>query len=104
MNLKKTFPVKGKLWTLEYKWRLTDDDGNPVDGLCDPANRIIYIDRLLPKEQKFSTFIHELFHATFHEAHLGEDGGIDGFAEEVVCSSATDTVLTLFNLRWKRGL
>jgi hypothetical protein len=93
--------VKGKLWTVEYKWGLRDG-GEIVDGLCQYGPRKILIRRELKKEDKPAVFLHELIHAILFESHLNEDGGLDGFAEEVVCSSIADVILTLFHLRLKR--
>lgn len=101
MKLKKEFYIKGKLWRIEYKWNLRMGDMR-VDGMCEPSERIIYIDRILSKEEKWATFLHELGHAIVHEAHLNEHGGLDGFAEEVVVESYAQALGELFTFRWKR--
>lgn len=101
MRYPKTFKVKGKTWRLEYKWRLTDDNGVACDGLCVPKDRVIYLDRLIPKENKFKIFLHELNHAVLHESHLGEMGGVDGFTEEVICASLADHYDSMFKLNFK---
>jgi hypothetical protein len=103
MTLPKQFHVKGKLWRLEYKWRLVNDDGVLCDGLCVPATRMIYIDRLVEKDRKPGVFLHELNHAILFESHLGEMGGVDGFQEEVICASISDVYTSLFTLKLRKA-
>lgn len=93
--------IKGHLWKVEYKWRLHDPTIGACNGLCDFPTKTILIDRLLAKEEKWQVFLHELTHAILHEAHLHEDGGVDGFAEEVICSSVADVFNQLFLFRWR---
>lgn len=96
------FEVKGKTWKVEYKWRLEEPGIGQCNGLCDFSKRTIYIDRLLPKEDKPKVFLHELGHAILHEAHLHEQGGIDGIVEEVAVDAYADTLISLFDLKWRR--
>lgn len=103
MKIPKTIKIKGKPWSIEYKWRLHDETHGLCDGLCDPSTRTIFLDRLLPKEDKPTVFLHELIHAILHEAHLHEAGGVDGFVEEAICSSVADCFMDLFELKLKRS-
>lgn len=103
MNLPKKFHVKGKVWHLEYKWRLTTADGTPVDGLCMTGDRTILIDRLVEKDRKIEVFLHELNHAILFESHLGEMGGVDGFQEEVICASIADVYMSLFTIKLRKA-
>lgn len=100
-KIPKEFYIKGKLWRVEYKWRLEENGIGKCDGLCEFSERVIYLDRLLPKDQKPKVFLHEYTHAVLHEAHLHENGGLDGILEEVVCESIADALTENFNLRWK---
>lgn len=102
MRIPKEITIKGKTWFIEYKWKLHDPYHGHCHGLCDPAQRIIYLDRLIPKEEKPAVFLHELGHAILHEAHLHESGGVDGFVEEAVVSAFADAFMSLFELKWKR--
>jgi hypothetical protein len=101
MRIPSEILVKGKRWTIGYKWGLTDGH-DLVDGLCNLSDRTIFIRRELKKEEKWPIFLHELIHAILFEAHLSEDGGISGFPEEVVCSAIADVFSTLFDIRLKR--
>lgn len=101
MKIPKEFYIKGKLWRVEYKWRLHDPEHGLCNGLCDFDARTIYIDRLIPKEDKAGVFLHEYIHAVLHEAHLHESGGIAGIIEEVVCASISEAFTSNFNLKWK---
>ena len=104
MNIPKQFLIKGKLWKVEYKWGLHDHEvcAGFCDGLCDFDLKTIFIRREVPVEQKFGIFMHELIHATLHECHLHENGGVDGILEEVLCEGITDVITSLFTLRFKR--
>lgn len=103
MKLRKEFYVKGKLWRLEYKWRLTDKaSGEAFLGLCDKANRTIYIDRSIDKETKWIVFLHELCHAAIFESH-SNDTSLTSDVEEVIAGSVADVFSSNFIMRWKRG-
>lgn len=102
MKIKKDLLIKGQLWTVDYKWRLTMD-GVKVDGLADPNSRLILLDRLLPVDMKPVTFLHELNHAILFESHLLEAGGITEFQAEIIAQSVAQTYLELFDLKWKRA-
>lgn len=102
MKIRKHFSIKGKEWSLEYKWSLKAPDGDKVRGLCDFTTRTIYLDRLMPQDEKEEVFIHELIHAALFEAHLNEGSGLGGETEEIVCDAVSDLLTTLFTLRWKR--
>lgn len=103
MKIPKTFQVKGKTWSVEYKWKLSDPEFGPCHGLCDPDKRIIYIDRLQPQEEKVKTFIHELGHAILFESHLNECGGVEGFVEEVIVSAYADVFYDLFEIELRKA-
>jgi len=106
VNIPKEFRIKGKRWRVEYKWNLFDrgDDGNiKCDGLCDPEYRVIYIDRAIPRVEKWPVFLHELIHAILFEAHIsGLDGPAGSMLEEVICESIATSFDDLFRIRWKR--
>jgi Zn-dependent peptidase ImmA (M78 family) len=102
LKIKNEFYIKGKPWKVVYKWNLREEGIGPCLGLCDFKERIIYLDRLATQEEKRMAFIHELVHAILHEAHLHEDGGVDGFVEEAICASVADVFSRLFDFRWRR--
>lgn len=102
MNIKKTYMIKGKPWKIEYKWGLKSD-GEMVDGLCEYDTRTIWLRREISRYDKIIAFLHEWGHAICHEAHLGEDGGVGGFAEEVVVAAYADAIYTTWELRHKKG-
>lgn len=98
MRIPQSLEIKGKKWTVEYKWNLRDEDGKAMDGLCLTKEKKIQIDRSLSKEDKWDTFLHELTHAQLFEAHL--DLPLE--VEEIICEANVDLLKTHFNLRWKR--
>lgn len=107
MKIPKQFYLKGKKWTVGYKWNLTDkDDDGPaikVDGLCDSEKRQIWIERSIPRVDKWPVFLHELVHAILFEAHIsGLDGPAGDMLEEVICEAVAYGLDDLFNIRWKR--
>lgn len=102
MRIPKTFQVKGKTWSVKYEFKLNDPEHGPCVGLCDPDKRIIYIDRLLPPDEKAKTFLHELGHAILFESHLNESGGVEGFVEEVIVSAYADAFYELFDIKMRK--
>lgn len=101
MKIKKTFLIKGKEWSVDYKWGLRQD-GDLLDGLCTFPDRLITLRRELSADEKASAFLHELIHAVLFEAHISSPGSMPEVIEEVVCDSVAATLLELFELRWKR--
>ena len=103
MRIPKEFYLKGKHWTVEYKWNLRASDGEKMDGLCIVTERVIQLDRAMPREEKWPVFLHELVHAIIFEAHIsGLDGEAGEFIEEVICDAIAGDFDDLFNFRWKR--
>lgn len=103
MKIPKTFKLKGKDWNVEYKWNLRDVEGDKMDGLCLNGKRTIQIDRAMPREEKWTVFLHELVHAVVFEAHIsGLDGPAGELLEEVLCDSIASDFDSLFNFKWKR--
>lgn len=102
MKIPKELTIKGHAWSVEYKWSLTAEDGERVLGLCDKDKRTIYIDRLLARDEKWEVFHHEIGHAIIFEAHMNEDGGVDGIVEEAIVAAFQDFYTNNFNLKWKR--
>jgi Zn-dependent peptidase ImmA (M78 family) len=95
MKIPKTFNLKGKRWRVVFEPNL-EADGYDCDGLCVPDKRIIYIDSELNKKKQYETFLHELFHAVVHEAHIPAGGEWNDSIEDVVCDAFKDVVLTMF--------
>lgn len=102
MKIPKLLLIKGHEWSVEYKWSLKDDDGERVLGLCDKENRTIYLDKLISKEEKWEVFHHEVGHAIVFEAHMNENGGIEGIVEEAIVSAYQDFYTNNFVMKWKR--
>ena len=107
MKIPKSFRLKGKKWTVEYKWNLTDreDDGFKIkcDGLCVYQTRTIFIEHSMPRVDKWPVFLHELVHAILFEAHIsGLDGPAGNMLEEVIADAVADGMNDLFSIRWKR--
>lgn len=101
MKIPKTLSIKGKEWTVEYKWSLKDSDGNKASGLCDLNKRIIYIDRLLAKDDKLWVFWHEYKHARLYESGLIKNtGGFSRLAEEITCDDFADFMTAEVKVRW----
>lgn len=101
MKIRKEFYIKGKLWSVEYRWGLRAKE--KCSGLCDFENRIIYLERSDSKEEKWSTFIHEITHAALYEAHINPSSGLSTESEEIVCDAMEDLLTSLFTFRWKRS-
>lgn len=103
MRIPKSFYLKGHKWVVEYKWGLRGDDNAKLDGQCVRKDRIIQIERSLPREEKWPVFLHEFMHASLFELHVTDlDGGVDGFLEEVICEGLSRIMSDSFRIRWKR--
>lgn len=103
MKVPQQVPVKGTIYEIQYKWNL-NDEGVPCLGLCDPEEKIIYIDKSLSKEDKWKTFLHELKHALIEEYNLAKSEGIDALAEELICYMFSEWVSEMWDVRWKKGV
>ena len=100
-KIPKEIQIKGKLWRIDYKWNLMLD-GMRCNVITDFGTRTIWLDRLASKETKWAALLHEIVHATLYEAHLHEDGGVDGFVEEAICAAVADVFDSLFDMKWRR--
>jgi hypothetical protein len=102
MKIPSKIVIKGKIWSVGYKWRLHDEKLGFCDGLADWVERTIWLDRSLPREEKLRVLLHEIIHIILDEYHMHETGGIkETFAEEVVCAGVSQTLLDIFNLKFR---
>lgn len=102
MKIPSKIIIKGKIWSVAYKWRLQDADLGVCNALTDWTEKTIYLDRLLSREDKQLYLLHEIIHIILDEYHLHETGGIkDSFAEEVICAGISKTLLEMFNIKFK---
>lgn len=102
MKIPSKIIIKGKIWQVSYKWRLHDKELGECNGLTDWEERTIWLDRLLPKDEKAKVILHEIIHIVLDEHHLHEDGGIQSkFVEEVICAGVAEVLLEIFNIKFK---
>lgn len=99
-RIRRNIKIKGQQWQVIFTWNLRDDKLQKVDGLCDPSKKTIFIDRMVPNEDKWFVFFHELIHAIIYELHLNEDGGIDGITGEILAEGITVALHDIFQMRW----
>lgn len=99
MRVPKEIFIKGNLWKIEYKWRLSQD-GKLCDGLTDISNRVIYLSHGLG-EEKFSIFLHEYCHAIMAEVGLYHTK-LDEATEEIICHNLSEELVKSFIFRKKR--
>ena len=103
MNVPREFAINGSIWYVEHKWGLTYNK-SPVDGLCDPSTKIVYIDRSLSKEDKWWTFVHEWIHAVVEEYRIGHNhGGLTTDQEDELITTLETELKRNFSLKWKRS-
>lgn len=88
------FSIKGRFWTVIIKKDLYYAEIGAVNGLCSYSDKTIYLDESLSPVERLRVFIHELVHATIHECHLNEAGGIQPIVEEILCSGLADVIVT----------
>jgi Zn-dependent peptidase ImmA (M78 family) len=108
MLIPKTFAINGSIWNVEYKWNLTYNK-QPVDGLCDPVSKTIFIDRSLSKEDKFWTFVHEWMHAVLEENGIGHnsedpDNKLTTDQEDRIIATFEAEIKRSFNIKWRKAL
>lgn len=100
-NIRRNFKIKGKEWRVLYACNLTHPEHGPCHGDTNPEARTITLDRSLPIDVKFRTFIHELIHAIHYEIHATEAYGVEGMLGELIAEGTTDVMMSLFDLEWK---
>jgi Zn-dependent peptidase ImmA (M78 family) len=101
MKVPREFAVRGSIWRVEYKWNLTYNKQH-VDGLTDPVNRIVFIDRSLTKEEKYWAFIHEWLHVVLEVYEIGHNSKkISYNAEESIVSVLESELKLNFSIKWR---
>lgn len=94
--------IKGKVWSVDYKWRLVNDKGEECNGLVEWVEKCIYLDRAASREDKCQALLHEIIHIILDEYNLHEEGGIGStFAEESICAGVARTLLETFKLTFR---
>lgn len=63
----KTLKIKGEEWRIAF---VDVIEGEDTAGMCDPSNRIIYIQNKQSRAETAKTFIHEVLHALDDEYSL----------------------------------
>jgi len=97
------FTIEGADWKVRMRKRVLDDAGNECRGLTDPIKRVIYLDNTLPAKEMIWIFWHEYMHAVLHEASVtGNDGGLDGIVEEIICDKFANAMTRDKTVTWKR--
>ncbi len=99
-SIPRSFILKGKRWKVIRRKKLNKDD--TYLGLCDVYRRTIYLKLSLKGKDLEATFLHELFHAVVHEAHINPGVHWSEGVEEVVCDAFADVVTSLFTVKLKR--
>ena len=97
------FNIEGADWKVKLKRSLLDDSGNECRGLTDVSKRTIYLERDLPEKELLWVFWHEYMHAVLHESSVtGNDGGLDGIVEEIICDKFANAMTRDKTVTWKR--
>jgi hypothetical protein len=98
MRIPKQFSLKGKLWKVILAKDLEHEDGTKCSGLCDTDNRTIYLESKQSKSERFSTFLHELFHAMVHSAHIPVNTPFTEAIEEILAVAFEDLLTQDFEI------
>jgi Zn-dependent peptidase ImmA (M78 family) len=101
MTLPRQFLLKGKKWRVSLR-KVVDRDDDACNGLCAYDERKILIRKGMSEAETLSTFLHELVHATLHEAHLAPNSGVSVETEEIICDAVADMMTNCFHMKWRR--
>lgn len=89
--------IRGKEWTVHYKWGLRNDKGELCDGLCVPSERKIFLAHGLGKDKE-QIFFHEYIHAVMAEVGLYHTR-LDPDIEETICHNLSVELISSYILR-----
>lgn len=59
----KEWLVNGDIWTIKFVNKLKDRNGETLDGLCCPSEKVVRIRTGQTKKEMLRTFFHEFCHA-----------------------------------------
>lgn len=102
MKLPKKLRIIANYWKVEYKWRVTDDAGEVLDGQCEPNTKTIYITHGLSAEDQLATFLHEFSHAVAFELNLDLAPTWSPDMEEIFIEGLVQQLLRTFTLKLKK--
>jgi len=85
MKLPKRIRVLGRPWRVKLVKNLKDDDGTKCHGLCKAEEKLIIIEKG-PSHVMKETFLHEWFHAVWHETGI-QDEEIPEWVEHIVLNA-----------------
>lgn len=85
MAIPRTFTVLGEKWRTKLVKNLKTEDGAAF-GVNHADKKLVEIERSLSMLERESVFWHEYCHIFLRRVGLsGNDGGVDGIAEEMIC-------------------
>lgn len=100
MKIPASIKIKNNVWKVVYKWNIKNDQGEMLDGLCDPMKKIIYLAHGLSKADAEDSFLHEYLHAVQFEFGLHHTLSDD--MQESIAHNFADQLRQNFSLRLKK--
>ena len=75
MRIPRTIVIRDSIWSIKFVRKIEAHGNSKREtlGLCDPAEKTIYIKTKLPYQLKIDTALHELIHATEFEYNFELD-------------------------------
>lgn len=97
LRIPSKFNIGDDLWEVQYRWRLTDSNGEKSDGFIVPAEKKIMMDKLILSEEKVPVFMKLLMQAIISKTILLNS------ASDIVSEDLAKFLLGNLKLRWKHG-
>jgi len=94
--------IKGKIWSVSYKWNLRDtyeEEQPKCEGLTVWDERTIYLERSSSREDNFKTLIGEITHILLDELQVTQIISKD--ATEIICHGVMESLPDIYIMKFK---
>lgn len=91
-KFKKTLRIRGARWTIRLQEFLRDE-GTPCLGLCVLDQKLILIEKHLPRDLFIETLLHEYLHAVWFELGIDDQEPPEALEHWVINGICKDMVL-----------
>ena len=103
MKIPKSLLIKGKRWTVPRVKKVTNENGELLQGQYLYPDRVILLDRELTGEELVITFWHELLHVILKESHIADNFEMPEVIEDILCDAIAYVLNDYTILKPQRG-